>query len=103
MYWPDWLHHAEVLHDLVATTPSRTNTLFWTADAPRTLQNATAVQLTYAELDRQLQALKNAPILFVGNLFTLLDTAPESVMQRMQSATETSCEFFVLDPKWPQT
>lgn len=103
MFWPDWEHYVEVLQQPATTTPAARNTLFWAGDTTAPIARDSAIAVSLEQLLEQLEAMRNEHIVFVARALQLVAPLPRELDTQLQIATDTSCDFFVLDPKWPQT
>jgi hypothetical protein len=103
MFWPDWEHYVSVLKQPAVTTPAAHNTLFWLGQAPESISIGSATNVTLHALRENLKSMQEQQIVFIARAFNLADSVPHDLDQRLKAATDTSCEFFVLNPKWPQT
>jgi hypothetical protein len=102
MYWPDYRHCASKL-DTAISEPAASNTLFWGGWTPSTISLERSVSIAYDDLSTELQQKSAVQILFVGSHFSVPDV-PEAIQKRLKEYTHPRrCEFFVLNPVWPQT
>ena len=103
MFWPDWEHYVEELGDATITTPAAYNTLFWRGAAPAPVLSSSAVEIALDSLKTALAEKRDQQVIFVASAFSLVAPLPRDLDQKLQLATNTDCEFFVLNPEWPQT
>jgi hypothetical protein len=102
MYWPDFLHYAETL-DPAMSQATASNTLFWAGREPKMISWQNSVSIAYDELISELKQKSEVQVLFVASHFTVPDV-PEATQKRLEDcAHPRHCEFFVLNPAWPQT
>jgi hypothetical protein len=102
MYWPDYRHYSSKL-DTAISEPTASNTLFWVGRTPTAISLERSVSVAYSDLSAELQQKSAVQILFIGSHFTVADM-PEAVQKRLNDFTHPRhCEFFVLNPVWPQT
>ena len=103
MLWPDWEHYVDVLQQPATSTPAAHNTMFWLGDTPAPITRSSVVNISLELLQAKLAQMRDQHIVFVASAFQLTASPPEELAKQLTIATAPSCNFFVLDPKWPQT
>jgi hypothetical protein len=101
MYWPDFKQYVAMMGNPAVTTPTSANTLFWQGRIPAPISNITAVSVSFDALGRQLVKMRSQHIVFIGQFFHLPAAVPADIENHLDSLG--TCDFFVLNPVWPQT
>jgi hypothetical protein len=101
MYWPDFCEYKRTLADTSSFMPDRDNTLFPDHGAATRISDQDGFEVTYDQLLKELGRTAGAKVLFISRYFSIAG-APNDILRELNELTQP-CEFFVLEPTWPQT